>query len=220
MTASAKPVPLKIDFISDVSCPWCAIGLKSLEKAIDNLAGEIEVKLHLQPFELNPEMAAEGEDTSEHLARKYGSTAEQLAANRETIRQRGAALGFTFNQRERIYNTFDAHRLLHWAASQGSDRALALKQALLRAYFTDGVDVSSHAELIRICGETELDPQRAGEILETGEYAAEVRAQEQFYNGNGIQSVPALVINDKHLILGGQPVEAFEHALRHIASQD
>ena len=219
MTASAKPVPLKIDFISDVSCPWCAIGLKSLEKAIDNLAGEVEVSLHFQPFELNPEMAADGEDVTEHLARKYGSTAEQLAANRETIRARGEALGFTFNSRDRIFNTFDAHRLLHWAAALGNDQALALKQALLRAYFTDGVDVSSHAELARICGEAGLDQQRAGEILESGEYAAEVRAQEQFYTGNGIQSVPALIINDRHLILGGQPVEAFEHALRHIASQ-
>ncbi|HET9034231.1 MAG TPA: DsbA family oxidoreductase [Dokdonella sp.] len=210
---------LRIDFVSDVSCPWCAIGLKSLERAIDQLGDEIRVDLHFQPFELNPQMPAEGEDTGEHLARKYGSTAEQLAANREAIRARGEALGFTFNARDRIYNTFDAHRLLHWAALEGSANELALKHALLRAYFTDGVDVSSHAELARIASESGLDRQRAEQILESDEFAQEVHEQEQHYTSNGIQSVPAVIINGKHLISGGQPPEVFANALRQIAAQ-
>lgn len=210
---------LRIDFVSDVSCPWCAIGLKSLEQAIDRLGDEIKVDLHFQPFELNPQMPAEGEDTAEHLARKYGSTAEQLAANREAIRARGEALGFTFNARDRIYNTFDAHRLLHWAALEGRARELALKHALLRAYFTDGIDVSSHVELIRIAGESGLDGQRATQILESDEFAQEVHDQEQHYTSSGIHSVPAVIINDKHLISGGQPAEVFENALREIAAQ-
>lgn len=210
---------LRIDFVSDISCPWCAIGLKSLEQAIDQLGDEFQVDLHFQPFELNPKMPAEGEDTGEHLARKYGSTAEQLAANREAIRARGEALGFTFNSRDRIYNTFDAHRLLHWAALEGADHELTLKHALLRAYFTDGIDVSSHAELIRIAEQTGLDPHRAGQILESDEFAQEVHEQEQHYTASGIQSVPAVIINDKHLISGGQPPEVFENALREIAAQ-
>jgi predicted DsbA family dithiol-disulfide isomerase len=218
MTSTASPDPIRIDFVSDVVCPWCAIGLKSLEAAITRLSGEIEVELHFQPFELNPQMAAEGEDVGEHLARKYGASPEQLAANREAIRARGAELGFTFNARDRIYNTFDAHRLLHWAAMEGSDKELVLKHALLRSYFTDGDDVSSRAELVRIAGQVGLDTQRAGQILESGEYADEVRDREQHYTASGIHSVPAIIINDRHLISGGQPAEVFENALRRIAS--
>ncbi|MBL0165303.1 MAG: DsbA family oxidoreductase [Xanthomonadales bacterium] len=209
---------IRIDFVSDVSCPWCAIGLKSLEQAIDRLGDAITVDLHFQPFELNPKMVAEGEDVAEHLARKYGSTPAQLSANREAIRARGAALGFTFNQRDRIYNTFDAHRLLHWAALEGSDKERALKHALLGAYFTDGIDVSSHAELARLAGGVGLDAVRAAKILESDEFAQEVYEREQHYAGNGINSVPAVIINNRHLISGGQPVEVFEDALRRIAA--
>ena len=216
-TAPARQ-SMRIDFVSDVSCPWCAIGLKSLEQALERIGDAVEVDLHFQPFELNPQMPPEGEDTNDHLRSKYGSTPEQLAASREAIRLRGESLGFTFNQRERIYNTFDAHRLLHWAALQGNDRERALKHALLRAYFTDGVDVSAHANLARIAGEAGLDGERALQILQSDEYAAEVRRQEQRYLDSGIHSVPAVIINDRHLVSGGQPVEVFEQALRRIAA--
>lgn len=209
---------LKIDFVSDVSCPWCAIGLISLEQAIDRLGGEVSVDLHFQPFELNPQMPPEGQDATEHLVQKYGSTPEQLAANREAIRARGAALGFTFNPRNRVYNTFDAHRLLHWAALGGRASELALKHALLRACFTDGDDVSSHAALVRIAAGAGLDAGRARAILESDEYADAVRRQEQRYLDGGIHAVPAVIINDRHLIRGGQPVEIFEQALRRIAA--
>lgn len=210
--------PLRIDFVSDVSCPWCAIGLASLQQALAKLDGEITAEIHFQPFELNPQMAPEGEDSTEHLVHKYGSTPEQIDANRAAIRARGAALGFTFNmdRRSRVYNTFDAHRLLHWAELEG--RHLALKQALLRAYFTDGEDVSAHVTLVRLAGEAGLDAQRAQQILAGDTYADEVRAQEQFFQSRGIHSVPATIINGKHLISGGQPPEAFEQALRQIAA--
>ena len=216
MSTQATPVPVRIDFVSDVSCPWCAIGLTSLQQALAKLDGEVSAETHFQPFELNPQMAPEGEDATEHLVRKYGSTAEQIDANRAAIRDRGAALGFTFNmdRRSRIYNTFDAHRLLHWAELEG--RHLALKQVLLRAYFTDGEDVSAHDTLVRLAGEASLDTQRAQQILASDTYAAEVRAQEQFFQSHGIHSVPATIINGQHLISGGQPPEAFEQALRQI----
>ncbi len=213
-----SPTPLRIDFVSDVSCPWCAIGLASLQQALAKLEGEVTADIHFQPFELNPQMAVEGEDSTEHLVRKYGSSAEQIDANRAAIRDRGAALGFTFNmdRRSRVYNTFDAHRLLHLAELEG--RHLALKQALLRAYFTEGENVSAHDTLVRLAVAAGLDAERARQVLADGEYADEVRAQEQFFMSRGIHSVPATIINGRHLISGGQPPEAFEQALRQIAS--
>jgi predicted DsbA family dithiol-disulfide isomerase len=210
---------LKIDFVSDVSCPWCAIGLASLQTAVERLGPSLNVDLHFQPFELNPQMVPEGEDIEEHLGRKYGSTPAQSAAVRENIRQRGAELGFAFamDKRSRIYNTFDAHRLLHWAEEEG--RQLALKQALFKAYFTDGEDPSDHAVLERLAVQVGLDGARTRAILQSEEFAAEVREQEQFYLQQGIHSVPAVVINDRHLISGGQPPEVFEQALRQLAAQ-
>ncbi|ALN60036.1 DsbA oxidoreductase [Lysobacter enzymogenes] len=219
-STAVSPTPkVKIDFVSDVVCPWCAVGLNSLEQAIARLDGEVEVELHFQPFELNPQMAPEGENIDEHLAHKYGLGAEQLASNREALRQRGAALGFAFGERDRIYNTFDAHRLLHWAGTQGADAERALKHALLKAYFTDGRDVSSREVLAAVADESGLDAQRARAVLDSDEYAQDVRQQERFYQEAGISAVPSVIINDRHLIQGGQPVEQFEAALRQIAAQ-
>ena len=214
---------MKIDFVSDVSCPWCVIGLKSLETALGRLAGLVAADIHFQPFELNPQMPAEGQDIGEHLAQKYGSTPEQSQRNREAIRVRGAEVGFTFGManRSRIYNTFDAHRLLHWAEAEAEGRGLqlALKEALFTAYFANGEDPSSHAVLARVAGEAGLNTQRAQEILASDEYAAEVRERERFYLDQGIHSVPAVIVNDRHLISGGQPAEVFEQALRKIAAE-
>ena len=213
---------LKIDFVSDVSCPWCAVGLASLEQALAQVADDVRATITFQPFELNPQMVSEGEDTTEHLAKKYGSTPEQAASIRETIRARGAELGFTFNldKRSRIYNTFNAHRLLHWAHLEGHAGAqVALKKAYLKAYFTDGENPSDSKVLVRIAGEVGLDVARAQAILDGDEFANDVRAQEQFYLRNGINSVPAVVINGQHLISGGQPPEVFANALKQIAAQ-
>lgn len=215
----AKPTDLKIDFVSDVVCPWCAIGLKSLEKALQNVDGQITVDVHFQPFELNPDMVPEGENVAEHLAHKYGSTPEQMAKNQEGIRERGAAVGFEFNmdRRTRIYNTFDAHRLLHWAEQE--DKQYALKLALLKAYFGDGENVGSHDVLARVAGEVGLDTAKAREVLDSDRFAKEVREQERFYQAQGIRAVPSVIINDRYLIQGGQPPEAFEQILRQVAAE-
>jgi predicted DsbA family dithiol-disulfide isomerase len=212
------PTPLRIDFVSDVSCPWCAIGLASLEQALSRLDGAVQADIHLQPFELNPQLPAGGEDATEHLMRKYGIGMAQVEANRAVIRERAAALGFAFNVGvgSRVYNTFDAHRLLHWAELQGHH--LALKRALLRAYFSDGEDVSSHDVLVRLAGEVGLDSDEARRVLESGAHAEEVRAQERFFQQRGIHSVPATIVNGTHLVPGGQPPEVFERALREIAA--
>jgi predicted DsbA family dithiol-disulfide isomerase len=211
--------PLTIDFVSDVSCPWCAIGLKSLEQAIANIGDDAAVDLHFQPFELNPHMAPEGQDIAEHITEKYGSTPEQQAQSREAIRQRGAAVGFEFamDKRARIYNTFDAHRLLHWAEGEGKQKEL--KEALFAAYFTRGEDPSSHDVLVKTAAAVGLDAAVAGEVLATNQYADEVREREQFFQRHGISSVPAVIINQRHLISGGQPPEVFERALRDIMSK-
>lgn len=215
-----EPVPLRIDFVSDVVCPWCAIGLASLEQAIARVQGEIAVELHVQPFELNPQLGKEGEDAVAHLKAKYGLGDAQVAANQEAIRTRGAGLGFTFDwaARRRIVNTFDAHRLLHWSAGEGDGVQLALKRVLLKAYFTDGRDISDHDTLVAITGEVGLDADRARAILAADTFADDVRMIEQFFQQAGITGVPAIVIERKHLISGGQPPEVFGQALRQIAA--
>lgn len=211
--------PMKIDFVSDVSCPWCVIGLKALETAIARLGDAVKTDIHFQPFELNPQMPPGGQDINEHLTEKYGATPEQSEQTREMIRARGAEVGFTFAmaKRSRIYNTFDAHRLLHWAEQEG--RQLALKHALFKAYFTDGENPGAHEVLIRLAGEVGLDAARAKQILASDAYAEDVRRQERFYLDQGINAVPAVIVNDRHLIQGGQPVQAFEQALRQIAAE-
>lgn len=212
------PAAMKIDFVSDISCPWCAIGLNALEQALAEVQGEISAELHFQPFELNPQMPAEGQDIDEHIAQKYGASKEQMAANREQIRRRGEEVGFVFGEgkRSRIYNTFDAHRLLHWAEEE--DRQRALKHALFEAYFTRGESPGDHAVLLSAVESVGLDRDRAAAILGSDDYAAEVRERERMYLDAGIHSVPAVIINDRHLISGGQPAQVFAQALRQIAA--
>ena len=207
---------VRIDFVSDIACPWCAIGLASLQQALASTGTAPQVDLHFQPFELNPGMAPEGEDVGEHLARKYGSTAEQQAQIRDTIRQRGAAVGFDFKPegRGRVVNTFNAHRLLHWAGLQSAQAQLALKQALMQAYHGRGERVDQDDVLLAAVRAAGLDEAAARAVLQSDAYAAEVRADKQRWQQAGIQSVPAIVINGRHLISGGQPPEVFEQALR------
>jgi predicted DsbA family dithiol-disulfide isomerase len=211
---------MRIDFVSDVACPWCAIGFSALERALENVgtaAGNVE--LHLQPFELNPTMTEEGADAAEYLQSKYGLSAEQLAANRARIAERGAAEGFSFGDRKHVWNTFNAHRLLFWAGVEcppGAQRAL--KRALLRAYHGEGRNPGAPDVLLDLAGQLGLPVERAREVLERGEFADEVRQAERFWQEIGIHSVPAIIIDRRHLISGGQPSAVFEQALRQIAA--
>lgn len=211
---------LRIDFVSDVVCPWCAVGLASLEQALRQLQGEVEAEIHFQPFELDPNTPAGGIDVAENLKRKYGMSDAQLAENQARIRDRGTELGFSFdfNARSRTWNTFDAHRLLHWAAAEAPERQLPLKRALLVANFSEGRDISDHTVLADVAAGVGLDAARAGAVLADGEFADAVRDAEKFFQGLGISSVPAVIVERKHLISGGQPPEVFERALREIAA--
>ena len=212
---------LKIDFVSDIACPWCAVGLYALETALDRLQGEVAVDLHFQPFELNPHMAPGGQDLGEHLTEKYGSTPAQQAQIRETIAARGAEVGFQFapGGRGRVYNTFDAHRLLTWAEDQGEGAQRRLKKALLTAYQGRAECIEDHAVLLQAVQDAGLDPVLAREVLDSGAFADQVRAVEKLYQQSGIHSVPAVIVNDQYLISGGQPVEVFEQSLRQIVAK-
>ena len=212
---------MKIDFVSDIACPWCAVGLGALEQALEELHDEVKADIHFQPFELNPHMPEGGEDLVEHLGKKYGSTAEQQSQMYQNIKARGAEVGFAFHPtgRGRIFNTFDAHRLLHWAELEGAPGDQhQLKKAFLEAYQGRGEVIESHEVLLAIIKTQGMDTDAAKAVLDSDTYAEEVRAKENFYTSAGIHSVPAVIINDKHLISGGQPAEVFEQALRKIAA--
>ncbi len=216
-----QTAPLRIDFVSDVACPWCAIGLAGLQRALDKLEGDVQAEIHLQPFELSPDMPFEGEDAVDHIMHKYGISEAQSEANRATLRERAEAVGFTYNMQRgsRVWNTFDAHRLLHWAALQDRAKAVVLKQALFRAYFTDNENVADHVVLVRLATRVGLDAEAARRALDSDDYANKVRAQEQHYQQAGIHSVPAAIVNNAYVISGGQPPEVFENALRQIAAK-
>jgi predicted DsbA family dithiol-disulfide isomerase len=211
--------PLKIDFVSDIACPWCAVGLGALEQALARLQGQVQAELHFQPFELNPHMGPGGQDLGEHLTQKYGSTAAQQAQIRQNIAARGAEVGFEFHPggRGRVYNTFNAHRLLHWAEGQGAGAQHQLKKAFLQAYQGRAECMEDPEVLLASVAVAGLNVDAAREVLNSNAHTEEVRERQQFYTQAGIRSVPAVIINDKHLISGGQPAEVFEQALRRIA---
>ena len=215
---------LHIDFISDVVCPWCVVGLGGLVTALEALKAEgIEAEVHFQPFQLNPQMPPEGENIVEHIGRKYGSTPEQSAANRAIITQRAAEAWPGFQMRmgpdSRIWNTFDAHRLLHWAGTVGAAEQRALKAALFTAHFTEGRTMTDAGVLAEAAAAAGLDRGEAEAVLAEGRYAAEVRAAEDLWRARGINGVPAVVVEGKWLISGGQPAGVFEEALRRMAGE-
>ncbi|WP_412777045.1 DsbA family oxidoreductase [Thalassospira lucentensis] len=215
-------IPLQIDIVSDVVCPWCIIGYKNLEEAVARLDGQVDITVRWHPYELNPNMAPEGQDLSEHITEKYGLTPDQSTDNRARITMMSENVGFPihFSSDSRIYNTFDAHRLLYWAGKEGkSGQQTALTMALFTAYFQDAENPSDHGVLNRAVEEVGLSPERAAEILASDEFAKEVRAEEEEFGNAGISSVPTYVVNGKFAISGGHPPEVFEQALSEIARQ-
>ncbi|MBU3076444.1 DsbA family oxidoreductase [Sphingomonas quercus] len=213
------PQHLKIDFVSDIACPWCVIGLGGLEQALDSLRGEIEADIAFHPFELNPDMPAGGENGLEHIARKYGMSPDQVRENRGRIRDRAAAIGFTMNSSDasRAYNTFDAHRLIAWAGEKG--RQIEMKRQLFTLYFTDQKDVGDRDVLAAAAEAAGLDGAEARAVLDSDRYAEQVRAEEMLWRQRGINSVPAIVVGGRYLISGGQPPEEFVRQLRAISAR-
>jgi predicted DsbA family dithiol-disulfide isomerase len=211
---------LQIDIVSDVVCPWCAIGYGNLTQALDQLSESISAKIEWHPFQLNPYMGKEGQDINEHLEEKYGLTEAQLKENKQRIKDVGKQAGveFTFEQRARIYNTLDCHVLLHYAQEQG--KQTELKLALFKAYFSDGKDVSDQAVLVSVAESVGLDPIASQAVLNDDDYQKAVKDEESKFKSMGISSVPAFIINNKYLISGGQPVDSFLQTLKEISEKE
>lgn len=207
--------PLRIDIVSDVVCPWCIVGYRQLAEALE--ASGTEHEIHWHPFELNPEMPVEGQNLGEHIAEKYGATREQSQENRARLSDIGSGLGFAFNFSDdmRMYNTFNAHQLIHWADTQ--DRGHALKQALFVAYFTDRRDLSDPEVLVEVARETGLDATEARAVLDDQRYAQDVRQAESFWVQQGISGVPAMVFDRKHLVTGAQGIDNYTSILAQLA---
>ena len=216
-----KPT-IKIDYVSDIACPWCAVGLGNLNQAIDQLSDQANFEVHFRPFELNPNMPKGGQDAIEHLTEKYGLTAEQVKTNQANIRAKALEAGFEFHPegRKRVYNTFDAHRLLHWAGQEfGLEKQAILKKELLNTYFCLAVNLDDQPNLLDAVTRSGLDQDRALEVLKNNEFAKEVRTEEATYTNAGINSVPAIILNDQYLLQGAQPPESFVNAFAQLIEQ-
>ncbi|QWE07771.1 DsbA family oxidoreductase [Polynucleobacter sp. JS-JIR-5-A7] len=216
-----KPT-IKIDYVSDIACPWCAVGLGNLNQAIDQLSDQANFEVHFRPFELNPNMPKGGQDAIEHLTEKYGLTAEQVKTNQANIRAKALEAGFEFHPegRKKVYNTFDAHRLLHWAGQEfGLEKQAILKKELLNTYFCLAVNLDDQHNLLDAVTHSGLDQDRALEVLKNNEFAKEVRTEEATYTNAGINSVPAIILNDQYLMQGAQPPESFVNAFAQLIEQ-
>ncbi len=212
-------ITIKIDFVSDIACPWCAVGLGNLNKAMASMGDRAKFELHFRPFELNPQMPKGGQEVIEHLTEKYGISEAQVQENQAQIRAKAKEAGFDFHPqgRQRVYNTFDCHRLLFWAANElGLAQQALLKVELLKTYFCLAVDLDDEQNLLDAVIRAGLDPLRAHQVLANNEFAQEVRQEEQRYTSLGIHSVPSIILNDQYLVQGAQPPESFVSAFEQL----
>jgi predicted DsbA family dithiol-disulfide isomerase len=203
---------LRIDIVSDVVCPWCIVGYKQVEKALAMLDTPVDAEFWWHPFELNPNMAPEGEDTAEHIARKYGSTPEQSRINRQRLSDIGDSVGFAFNYGEgmRIYNTFKAHKLLTiFGSERGWQAQTVLKLALFKAYFQDRRDVSDELVLLDIAEMQGLAHDNAAAWLADDALTQTVRSEQAYWLDQNITGVPAIVFDGKFMVPGAQSAETF-----------
>lgn len=204
---------IKIDLVSDVVCPWCAIGYKRLEQAINEMGIQDKIELEWQPFELNPNMPATGQNVQEHITEKYGSTLEQQKESQELMTKYGAELGFTFDYFDemRMANTFDAHVLLEYAKEQGKQTALKLR--LMAAFFGERKDVSKRDVLKQELEAVGLNADEAFAKLASEETRKEVKDKESYWQSMGVSSVPTVVFDRKSALTGAQPVKVYKQVL-------
>jgi len=213
---------LQLDIVSDISCPWCIVGYSALQIALKRLKGKVDANVTWHAFELNPQMPPEGQDVNEYMMQKYGLSEEKAEQNREQLKQAGLAVGYEFGLRGGglIYNTFDAHRLLCWAKEpKEQKKQTELKLALFDLYFKNSGNPSDHVQLLKVVKDIGLEESKAKKILESQDYAQDVRADQKHYHSLGIKSVPAVIVNNKHLISGGQPADAFEQTLLELSKE-
>jgi predicted DsbA family dithiol-disulfide isomerase len=216
---TVRPANIRIDIVSDVVCPWCVIGFKQLERALAQIEDEVKPEIHWHPFELNPQMPPEGQDLREHMAEKYGTTIEESRAARERLKQIAQSLDVEFHLDEgmRIYNTFKAHQLLHWAGEQGEQTKLEL--ALFESYFSRAERVDAPEVLVAVAARAGLDQDEARSVLDDGRYVDAVRDQQRFWLSKGIHAVPSFILDQRYLIPGAQDPEVFVAALQKLAEE-
>ena len=218
----AEAVPLRIDIVSDVVCPWCIIGYKQVEKALTMLDAQVDAEFWWHPFELNTNMPPEGQDVAEHIQQKYASTPEQSKANRDRLGEIGASLGFEFGQHpdRRIYNTFKAHKLLHIAGhEQGWRKQTELKLALFAAYFQEGRDVSDETVLLDVAQSVGLNGDASRAWLADAALTETVRAEQAHWIDQNITGVPAIIFDQQFMVPGAQSAEAFAGVINKVLSK-
>ncbi|MBS1487360.1 MAG: DsbA family oxidoreductase [Bacteroidetes bacterium] len=212
-----KPL-IKIDVVSDVVCPWCYIGKRRLEKAMDGLKAEMDFEVEFYPFELNPSIPSEGIDQKKYLSEKFGGEDRynQITAHTtRTAAQEG--LHFDFAKQKISPNTFQSHRLIAFARLFG--KQAAMNEALMRAYFEKGTDLTQNENLVAMAAEVGLNPDDTRKFLASQELSDQIKQQEQLNYQRGISGVPYFIINGKYGLSGAQPVEVFTEALREIVSE-
>jgi predicted DsbA family dithiol-disulfide isomerase len=208
---------IKLDIVSDVVCPWCIIGYKHLEAAIQELDLQDQVEIEWQPFELNPDMPAEGENLRAHVLRKYGANREDSDKARANISALGAEYGFKFDYFEemKMVNTRDAHLLLDFAYEQGLQHAL--KQRLFTAFFTEHKDISDRATLLAEALRVGLDPTETENALGHAERRNRLAHQEMKWQQQGISGVPTVIFNRSSALTGAHPQSTYKEVLQELA---
>ncbi|SFR53496.1 Predicted dithiol-disulfide isomerase, DsbA family [Marinobacter daqiaonensis] len=209
---------LKIDIVSDIACPWCAIGYARLSRAMEELEGEMDFDIEWHAFELNPDKSGQGQPIIEALSQKYGRSPEEMEAAQADMIRIATELGLNFGKMQERYthNTFDGHRLVKWAGEQG--RQTDMKMALFDAYFGHAENIADHDVLIRCVESTGLDGNDAREVLESGQYGEAVREDETRWQNAGVSAVPAFILNGKYMIPGAQEPDTLVQALRKVAA--
>ncbi|MEZ5808611.1 MAG: DsbA family oxidoreductase [Zhengella sp.] len=209
---------MRVDIVSDVVCPWCAVGYYQLAEAARQTGMTLDV--HWHPFQLNPHVGSGGENLRDHLAEKYGTTPSQSRAAREKITALGAEVGFTFDFTDdtRTWNTFDAHRLIGWAELSG--RQHETKLALLKANFTDNRNVSDREVLVEVAQSVGLDGAECRTMLDSGAFTGELQAAMAFWRSRGISGVPSIIFLGRHLVTGAQGVDTYRDILGQLAQME
>ncbi|WP_137679648.1 DsbA family oxidoreductase [Aurantiacibacter suaedae] len=219
---------IEVDVWSDVVCPWCAIGTAQFLSAVDSLKGELDVTIRFMPFELNPDMAPEGHNQIDLLAKAYNKSPADVLQMRRHVEQAGEEAGFPMTWQGEgeepvlmVWNSHDAHKLLRWALTVSEPaRQVALKQALFRAYFQLRQNISDRAVLLDLAEAQEFDRTAAAEALDDPALSEAVRMEERRAAQNQITSVPTMVVAGKYILQGAAPPAQYREALVKIASME
>ncbi len=214
------PQKMTVDIVSDVVCPWCAIGYKGLEKALAMLGDRVDTHINWHPFELAPYLQNSGQLLSEYVQQRYGAAPEQSQKSRQRIVDAGASVGleFRYSEASRIFNSFKAHQLLCWAGELG--RQTELKLELFKAYFTDQSNISDDEVLLDAVERAGLDREDGRAVLADQRYADMVRKEENYWVEQNITGVPAFIINGKYMIPGAQDSETFVRILERVLQKE